>query len=137
LPNKQKESEKEKARRISSFDLFTRRLADAIKLTGAGNGTGLFAAIFSVNYFPQKPEMIAFLKNLGLTYLAGVILFVLSYFILIVFFAKQTPGLYNKTKYDPSFNSAAFPLVLVFSGASLGIWFYGTIRVALVIADFK
>ena len=136
LPDKQEESKDDKARRISAHELFMGRLADAIKLVGAGNSTALFGAIVAVNYFPHKPEMTAFLKKLSLTYLAGVFVFVLSYFVLMLFFANQTPGLYGRTQYNPNFNSVTFAIALALGGASLGIWFYGSIKVALLIANF-
>jgi hypothetical protein len=137
LPYKQKETDSNRARRISAYELFAGRLADAFKLVGAGNGTAFFATIVAVNYFPQKPEMTEFLKKLSLSYLGGVFLFVLSYFALTWFFAKQTPGFSGRTQYDPNFKSAAFGIAVFLSGASLGVWFYASIRAAIVIASFS
>jgi hypothetical protein len=135
--NEQEETDADKARRISAYELFTGRLADAYKLIGAGNGTGLLGTIVAVNYFPQQPEMTEFLKKLSLSYLGGVFLFVISYVALMLFFMGQTPGLGKRTPYDPNFKSVAYYFSFALAGMSLGVWSYATLRLAIMIANFS
>jgi len=128
----------DEAGRIAAYELLSGRIADAIKLIGAGNGTAFLATVVAVNYFPKKPEMTAFLKKLSLSYLGGLFVFVVSYIVLLWFFTTQAPGFTGgATHYDPNFKSPLFSVALLLSGISLGAWFYATIRVAIMIANFS
>jgi hypothetical protein len=67
-----------------SYQFLFERWADALKVLGAGNGTGLLASAASLQLFVSKPELAGTIKSGGVLFLIGVIFFGLVFALLTV-----------------------------------------------------
>jgi hypothetical protein len=107
------------------------RWADGIKLIGAGNSAGLFAAGVALYYFASRPfPVIRFLKTAAGTYSLGLVAFVIAYTYLHAY--MHTVDFYlagdREERWLKDINRT-YLITGIWAAISLGIWLLGTILI--------
>jgi hypothetical protein len=64
---------------LASTKFLYDRFSEALKVLGAGNGTGTVALIAALHSFYDKPHILGFLKSAAAAFAIGVLLFAVAY----------------------------------------------------------
>jgi hypothetical protein len=64
---------------LASTKFLYDRFSEALKVLGAGNGTGTLALIAALHSFYDKPHILGFLKSAAAAFAIGVLLFAVAY----------------------------------------------------------
>ena len=108
---------------------------DGIKMVGTGNSAGLFGGLVALYYFKDRPELLHVIKVATGQYLAGVVLFAISFVSFLAFLHLHPFSLKDATEgkatvynVTPAFHAAIF-----LSLGALGLWFGATTYAAFIL----